>query len=68
MQRVAENLMGPDRLREDYESQPSIASVDKTKDEAYNATQHDKDMFIRYLVEQLRMQQVHPEEAYSSLN
>ena len=53
MKQIAEGLMGPEEKRSDYESQPDIDSIDRTEDEAYGASQHDKDMFIRYLVEQL---------------
>lgn len=45
--------MGPEEKRSDYESQPEIDSIDRTQDEAYGASQHDKDIFIRYLVQQL---------------
>ncbi len=42
--------MGPEEKRSDYEEQQSVDSVDRTADEAYGASQHDKDMFIRYLI------------------
>jgi hypothetical protein len=57
MKKVGESLMGAEEQRSDYEEQPSIESSDKTRDEAYGASQHDKDMFIRYLIEQLNIVQ-----------
>jgi|688.fasta_scaffold1220584_1 hypothetical protein len=46
MKAIGESYMGPEEDRSDYEEQVSVVSLDKTRDEAYNATQHDKDMFI----------------------
>jgi len=38
MKQFAENLMGPEEKRSDYESQTSVRSPDNSCDEAYNAT------------------------------
>lgn len=51
MKKIGESLMGEEEKRSDYEEQPSVESSDKTRDEAYGASQHDKDMFIRYLID-----------------
>jgi hypothetical protein len=57
MKKIGESLMGEEEKRSDYEEQPSVESSDKTRDEAYGASQHDKDMFIRYLIDQLNAAQ-----------
>lgn len=51
MREIGEKLMGAEEDRSDYEEQVSVLSLDKTRDEAYNATQHDKDMLIKFLIE-----------------
>jgi hypothetical protein len=54
MKKQAESLYGPEEQRSNYSEQSSILEADLTEDEAYNATQRDKDMFIRFLIEQLK--------------
>lgn len=53
MKKVGESLMGPEEERSDFEEQASVES-DRTREEAYGASQHDKDVFIRFVVEKLQ--------------